>query len=61
MRHSTKIDSINLREAIARNRRLLIARRVSGVRRWVLPYVAIVAAFILANGIFVAVARLIAK
>lgn len=61
MRHSTKIDSINLREALVKNRRLLIARRVPGARRWVLPYAAMVAAFILVNGILVAVARLIAE
>ena len=60
MERNTRIDSINLREALVRNRRLLIARRVPGVRRWVLPCAAMVAAFILANGIFVAVARLIA-
>ena len=61
MKNSIKIDSINLCEAIARNRRLLIARRVPGVRSWVLPYAIIVAAFIVANWIFVAVARLIAN
>lgn len=61
MKHSTKINSINLREALVRNRRLLIARQVPGVRRLVLPYAAMVAAFILANGIFVAVARLFAE
>lgn len=61
MKRSTKIDSINLHEALLRNRRLLIARRVPGTRRWVLPYVAMAAAFILANGIFIAVARLIAE
>ena len=61
MRHSTKINSINLRDALVRNRRLLIARRVPCVRSWVLPYATIVATFIVANGIFVAVARLIAE
>ncbi len=60
MKHSTKIDSINLRETLVRNRRLLIAKRVSGTQSWALPYVAMVAAFILANGILVAVARMIA-
>ena len=57
MKRTTEINSVNLREAIAKNRRLLIARPRPEVRAWALY--SMLGLFFLANGILIAVLRLL--
>lgn len=56
MKRTTKIDTINLRNAIVKNRRLLTARERPEVRAWALY--AMLGLFFLGNGILIAVLRL---
>lgn len=61
MKDNTKIDNINLSEALTRNRRLLIARKRPNIRSlvWGLALGAVLGLLFLANGVLIVILRLI--